>query len=396
MALIARDGPGSAGVDLEDFRAMFPALETRAYLFSGAMAPAARPVLAAWDGWAQAWSGDPNAVLTDDAMLGEMASLRRSFAGLIGAAAGEIALTDNTSRAANIAVRILAAESRGHVVVDDSSYPSSVYPWRVSGREVRYVPSDEAGDPTAAVADAINDQTLAVCVSHVAPFSGRRHDLAALSRAAHAHGAAVMVDAAQSAGIVPIDVLADGVDILVTTAMKWLLGPPGIGYLYVSRELLSQAPVLDVGYIGLDAPLGDWPVTTVPPVTADARRYELGLPSLPGLAAARAGIDLIGAAGIDQIAARAERLVTRCIQGLAELGQDVVTPLDPNRRAGVLVFRHHRPAEIFDICRNEGVDIGVLGPSSAVRVDPHGFNNDDDIDRFLDCYQRNKRKSGRT
>jgi len=202
----------------------------------------------------------------------------------------------------------------------------------------------------------------------------------------------VMVDAAQSAGVVPIDVLADGADILVTTAMKWLLGPPGIGYLYVSRDLLSQAPVLDVGYIGLEAALGDWPVTAVPPVTADARRYELGLPSLPGLAAARAGIELIGAAGIDQIAARAERLVTRCIQGLAELGHDVITPLDANRRAGVVVFRDDRPFELFDVCRDKGVDIGVLGPSRSVRVDPHGFNNDDDVDRFLDCYQRHKRK----
>ena len=391
MALIARDGPGSAGMSLEKFRAMFPALETRAYLFSGAMAPAARPVRAAWDAWAKAWSADPNAVLTEDAMLGEMASLRRSFAGLIGATAGEIALTDNTSRAANIAVRVLSA-APGHVVVDDTSYPSSVYPWRVSGREVRYVPSGEADDPTEAVADAINDQTLAVCVSHVAPFSGQRHDLATLSRAAHAHGAVVMVDAAQSAGVVPIDVLADGADILVTTAMKWLLGPPGIGYLYVSRDLLSQAPVLDVGYIGLEAALGDWPVTAVPPVTADARRYELGLPSLPGLAAARAGIELIGAAGIDQIAAKAERLVSRCIQGLAELGQDVITPLDASRRAGVLVFRDDRPFELFDVCRDKGVDIGVLGPSRSVRVDPHGFNNDDDVDRFLDCYQRHKRK----
>jgi len=395
MARIEPDGQGSAAVDLDDFRAMFPALETRAYLFSGAMAPAAEPVRAAWDSWAQRWSADPNAVLTEDAMLGEMAALRGSFAELIGATASEIALTDNTSRAASIGFRIVAADPRGHVVVDDTSYPSSLYPWRASGREVRYVPSDEAGDPTAAVAEAIDDQTLAVCISHVAPFSGRRHDLAALSTAAHAHGAVLMVDAAQSAGIIPINVRAEGVDILVTTAMKWLLGPPGLGYLYVRRELLSQAPVLDVGYIGLDAALGDWPVTTVPPITTDARRYELGLPSLPGLTAARAGIELIGAVGVDRIAGRAERLLTRSIQGLAELGQEVITPIEPRRRAGVLVFRPDRPAGLFDTCRENFVDIGILGPISAVRVDPHGFNNDDDIDRFLDCYEQNTRKSAR-
>ena len=99
----------------------------------------------------------------------------------------------------------------------------------------------------------------------------------------------LLVDAAQSTGVVPIDVAAEGVDALVTTAMKWLLGPPGVGFLYLSPELLRDAPVLDVGYIGLDAPLGDWPVRDMPGIVADGRRYELGLPNLPGMFAARAG-----------------------------------------------------------------------------------------------------------
>ena len=384
MALLEDAGPA----DLAAFRSLFPALATRAYLFSGAMAPAAAPVRAAWDSWADAWSSDPNAVLTEDAMIGEMAALRTAFANLIGATAGEIALTDNTSRAANIAVRILAAQPGGHVVVDDTSYPSSVYPWRASGREVRYIPTNSLADPTEAIASAIDDETLAVCISHVAPFSGRRHNIQAISQVAHAHGAVLMVDAAQTAGAVPIDVGADGVDILMTTSMKWLLGPPGIGYLYVSRPLLSQAPVLDVGYIGLDVPLGDWPALRLPPVSADARRYELGLPALAGLTAARIGIELLISTGISQIFARIEDLASRCIDGLADLGQTVLTPRNSDRRAGVIVFPHERPVAIFEACREQRVDVGVLGPVGGIRIDPHGFNNEEDIDRFLACYRQ--------
>ncbi|MGA3353553.1 MAG: aminotransferase class V-fold PLP-dependent enzyme [Acidimicrobiales bacterium] len=370
-------------MDIADFRAQFPVLEKRAYLYSGSLAPAAASVRQQWDLWSNAWSYDPRSVMTLEAKLGRMSSLREAFAALIGADSSEIALVDNTSRAANIAVRILENRGRGNVVVDDSTYPSSVYPWRAHGRDVRYVPTDGIVDATEAVAQAIDDETIAVCVSHVSPFSGRKHDLAAIGSAAHTHGALLMVDAAQTAGVLPINVRVEGIDLLVTTSMKWLLGPPGIGYLYVGRTVLSNAPVLDVGYIGLDCPHGEWPVRTLPPISPDAIRYELGLPSLPALAAARAGIELLLGVAVEQIEAHAAHLVTRCMDGLLDRGFDIVTPLDPKSRGAVIVFRCERKEDLVSTCRSHGVDIG-LG-TRFVRVDPHGFNNEEDIDRFLVC-----------
>jgi cysteine desulfurase / selenocysteine lyase len=370
-------------VDLAELRAQFPVTRTRAYLFSGALAPAADPVRAAWERWSASWRDDPNSVYTGEMMLGAMDALRASFARLIGAADGTVALTDSTSRAANIAIRILA-ERPGNVVVDSSTYPSSAYPWYARGdREVRFVPTDGVEDAAAAIAERIDAGTVAVCITHVAPFTGRRHDLRAVADAAHARGAHLLVDAAQSTGIVPIDVGRDGIDALVTTAMKWLLGPPGIGFLYLSPALLAGAPTLDVGYLGLDAPLGEWPPDAMPPVVADARRYELGLPSLPGVFAARAGIELLLDVGIDRLYPHVEGLVSRCLDGLAERGADVLTPRDPAQRAGVIAVRHPDPQRVFDECRRRNVDIGAIG---AVRVDPHGFNTAADIDRFLDCY----------
>jgi selenocysteine lyase/cysteine desulfurase len=343
-------------------------------------------VRAQWDSWAEAWSTDPNSVITGDMKLGGMSLARQAFARLIGAEASEIALTDNTSRAANLAIRILEAKSNGYVIVDDTTYPSSVYPWRARSWDVRYVPTADAPDPTGAIVDAIDDGCLAVCVSHVAPFSGLRHDLTALARAAHAHGAFLMVDAAQSAGVVPVDVHASEVDLLFTTGMKWLLGPPGIAFLYVSAELLADAPVLDVGYIGLDVASGDWPVTSLPAISREARRYELGLPSLPALYAAAAGIEILREAGVEPISRQVEHLVTQCIDGLSEHGQESLTPRNPTLRAGVVVFRHEAASALFDHCRSERVDIGTVG-SDLVRVDFHGFNNEDDLRRFLECFK---------
>jgi len=370
-------------VDLARFRAEFPITRTRAYLFSGAMTPAAAPVRAAWDEWTDRWSADPNAVYTGDGLLGAADRLRESFAALIGADPATIAITDNTCRAANIAIRILAERPGGNVVVDDGTYPSSAYPWYARGdREVRHVPTDGVADAAGALAERIDADTVAVCITHVAPFTGRRHDLRPIADAAHARGAKLVVDAAQSTGVVPIDVGRDGVDVLVTTAMKWLLGPPGIGFLHLRPDLLAEAPVLDVGYLGLDAPLGDWPPQTMPPIVADARRYELGLPNLPGVFAARAGIELLREVGIERVFARVAELVGRCIAGLAERGAELLTPTDPAQRAGVIAFRHPDPHGLCDLCRARGVDIGAIG---AVRVDPHAFNDEDDIDRFLAC-----------
>jgi selenocysteine lyase/cysteine desulfurase len=316
-------------------------------------------------------------------MIGAMDDLRASFGRLIGAEAGTVAITDNTCRAANIAIRVLA-ERPGNVVIDDGTYPSSAYPWYARGdREVRFVPTDGVDDAAAALSARIDADTVAVCITHVAPFTGRRHDLRAIAAAAHAHGAMLLVDAAQSTGIVPIDVARDGVDALVTTAMKWLLGPPGIGFLYLSPALLADAPTLDVGYLGLDAPLGEWPPDAMPGVMADARRYELGLPNLPGVFAARAGIDLLLEVGIDRLFAHSEALATRCIDGLLDRGADVVTPRDPAQRAGVVVARHPDLQRLFEVCRERGVDIGAIG---GIRVDPAGFNTEADIDRFLACY----------
>jgi selenocysteine lyase/cysteine desulfurase len=314
-----------------------------------------------------------------------MDELRSAFGRLIGADPSSVTLTDNTCRSANIAIGILAARPGSNVIVDDGTYPSSVYPWRAhENREVRLVHTDGVADAASLIAEQVDDETTAVCITHVAPFTGRRHDLRALSAVCHEHGALLMVDAAQTTGVVPIDVVAEGIDLLVTTGMKWLLGLPGVGYLYVAPEVLREAPVLDVGYLGLDTPLGDWPVGELPGILADARRYELGLPSLPALAACTAGIELLLEVGIDRIFAQSERLTTRAIEGLAERGRTITTPTDPAQRAGVIALPSDDPAAEFERCRRAGVDIGTL--IGGLRIDPHGYNDDEDIDRLLACF----------
>ncbi len=369
---------------LGEFRAQFPVTRTRAYLFSGALAPAAEPVRAAFARWSEAWTYDPNHVYDFDLIGRELTELREAFARLIGADPLEVAITDGTSRGSNLAVRLLAGRPGTNVVVDDTSYPSSVYPWfSMTDKEVRYVETDGKPNAAAALSKRIDEGTIALTVSHVAPFTGRRHDLRTLADTVHARGGLLVVDAAQSAGVVPVDVRRDGIDVLVTTAMKWLLGPPGLGFIYVRRDLLDESPLLDVGYMGLDVPVGEWPQSHLPPVVSDARRLELGLPSLPALGAAGAGIGLLLEVGIGTIFEQVNSLVDRCIDGLMKRNLRVHTPSERGMRAGVIAFEHPAAAKLFAFLRLRAVDIGAL-PSNLVRVDPHGFNNEGDIERFFE------------
>ena len=371
-------------MELSEFRGQFPVTRTRAYLFSGALAPAAEPVRAAFARWSESWTYDPNHVYDFDLIGRELTGLREGFARLIGADPLEVAITDSTSRGSNLAVRLLAGRPGTNVVVDDTSYPSSVYPWfSMTDREVRYVATDGDPDAAAALSERMDGGTVALTVSHVAPFTGRRHDLRALAEATHAKGGLLVVDAAQSAGVVPIDVGRDGIDVLVTTAMKWLLGPPGLGFIYVRRDVLDETPLLDVGYMGLDVPVGEWPQTHLPPIVPDARRLELGLPSLPALGAAGAGIKLLLEIGIGVIFEQVNSLVDRCIDELLKRNFRVHTPSQRGMRAGVIAFEHPAAAELFAFLRRRAVDIGAL-PGNLVRVDPHGFNDEGDIERFLD------------
>ena len=148
----------------------FPALRTRAYLFAGALTPAAKPVRAAWDDWTDSWQYDPNFVYTGPMMTGRMDELRAAFGRLIGGDPASVSLTDNTCRAANIGVGILSARPGSNVVVDDGTYPSSVYPWRAHGqREVRLVHTDGVADAASLIAEQVDDETTAVCITTSRP-----------------------------------------------------------------------------------------------------------------------------------------------------------------------------------------------------------------------------------
>jgi selenocysteine lyase/cysteine desulfurase len=164
--------------------------------------------------------------------------------------------------------------------------------------------------------------------------------------------------------------------------MKWLLGTPGIGFLYIHPSLMDRVAGLDVGYLGLDLPGEPFPPSWVPERLGDARRFELGLPNMAGLVPSAEGIHLLMGLGEGVVLDRISRLASRCIEGLLDAGIPVRTPIEPGHRAGVVAFDTPSAAELAEYLRSREVDVGGYQWGLG-RVDPHAFNNEDDVARFL-------------
>jgi selenocysteine lyase/cysteine desulfurase len=253
----------------------------------------------------------------------------------------------------------------------------------ITGAEIRAVAAPLGGAIYEEIERCTDDDTIAIVVSHVDPLTGFRHDLKELIEIASQHGTALMVDLAQSAGAVPLPADLAGIDIAVGTTMKWLLGPPGIGYLYARPGLRDDLAGLDVGYLSFVVDGEQWPQSTLPLAVGDARRFELGLGNMAGLRAAVAGIQLLRQMGVPAVSDLVSELADWCISGLRDLGFLVRTPADPRWHAGVVAFESDRAYELAAFLRTRGVDVGGYKWGLG-RVDPHAFNNAEDVRRFLD------------
>jgi kynureninase len=217
-----------------------------------------------------------------------------------------------------------------------------------------------------------------VPVTHVLFKTAEIQDVEAIVRRAHEVGAHVVLDAYQSAGIVPLDVVALNVDFAVGGSVKWLCGGPGNGWLYVRPDL---ADVLEPTFTGWQAharPFGFEPELDY----ADgAARFLTGTPNVPALYAGTAGYDLIEEIGVDRIRENSLRQTQLLIELCDEAGFEVNSPREAGRRGGTVTVR----TPDFEAVHKELTERQILcdfRPDAGLRLGPHYFNTDDEL-RFV-------------
>jgi kynureninase len=363
--------PSASSAELTSYRDRFPILRETTYLINhslGAMPAAAeerlRDYARTWRergirAWGEGWWELP---LTVGDQIGR----------IIGAQPGSTVMHQNVAIAEAIIVSCFRPVDprRNRVVYEEGNFPSVRYLYQAQPElEVVVVPDD------LAIVAAIDERTLLVPITHVLFKTGEIQDVAAIVGRAHEVGAHVVLDAYQSAGIVPLDVTALNVDFAVGGSVKWLCGGPGNGWLYVRPDL---AEVLEPTFVGWQAharPFGFEPELEY---AHGAARFLTGTPNVPAHYAGAAGYDLIEEIGIDRIRHNSMRQTELLIDLLDEAGFEVMSPRDRDRRGGTVTVRTPE----FEAVHKELAERQILcdfRPDVGLRLGPHYYNTDDEL-----------------
>ena len=323
--------------------------------------------------------------------MDEVEERRSLFAGLAGTDAEAIALVPSASYGLAVAGRNLAAAPGRRILLLADDFPSDVYTWRrfaaAKGCDIVTVDRAEEGGWTRAILDRVDERTAIVAVPNVHWTDGALIDLAAVGVRAREVGAALAVDASQSFGIVPIDWEQVRPDFLVTVGYKWLLGPYGLGYLYVDGKHRCGEPLEENWLLREGSEDFARLVDYVDVYRPGARRYDVGQRSAFELTRAASvslrlmrewqAQDLAGTLGAitGRIEAEARRLGLRIGSGPQRAPHLIGLEL-PAAAVG-------RAAALF---REANVHISFRG--RAVRIAPHVYTTDSDVERLLGALAR--------
>ena len=360
-------------------RERFANLDSCTYLIShsmGAAPLAARDALQTfWNEWShdgpEAW----------ERWLPAMDDVADGIAALIGAPRGSVGLAPNVSMLQEtLASSLDFSGERNGVVYEALQFPSLTYvwdAWRKRGARPVRVPTDDGRTiPTERIAAAIDERTQVVLLSHAYFQSGALVDVAAIAKRAHELGALVIVDVYQTAGVVPVDVVALGADVAVGGSHKWLCGGPGCGYIYVRPELRTRFEPTATGWMAHAAPFAFEPV---PMRYADnMKRFGNGTPSVQAYFMARAGHRLIAEAGVDAIRAH-NRALTETILAEADARRiESPTPRDPSRRTGWIGLAVQDGERIARELGARRIFVDHR-PGCGIRVGPHFYTSAEEI-----------------
>ncbi len=369
------------------FRDEFPIAQRLVYLNNCSLTPMPRRAKRALEEYARLWTEWGGRAWYSH-WMDELEALRADFARVLGADPEEIALQPGVSTALVAVASAIDWSKRDTVVVADIDFPTDGHVFLARehlGVKVRFVHSpDGIAVPLEAFADAIDERTALVCTGHVYYASGAIQDVAALARVCHAKGALLLVDAYQSIGAIPFDVRAGAVDFLAGGTLKWLMGGPGIGFLYVRRDLAARLRPTALGWWAMRDPFSfDVQRLDLPD---NARRFEYGTPSVPTAYAARAGLSLFREVGVARVRESHMRLSQRLVDGALAQGLTVRSPLEAERRTAIVTIAHPDPRDAVDRLRER--DVVVDARPGVVRFSPHFFNTEDEIDRALEAMAR--------
>ncbi|HEX6447564.1 MAG TPA: aminotransferase class V-fold PLP-dependent enzyme [Streptosporangiales bacterium] len=365
-------GPAAGPVS---FRAHFPALEDTVHLASCSQGALSMELNAALDEfvWSMRTYGAPWT-----RWMGQVDDARRRFARLIGADADEVAVISCASDGAYQVASTLDWRRRPKVVTTDMEFPSVAHVWLAQqprGAEVVHV-ADHAGVVSAEdYTAAVDERTALVSVPFVSYRNGVRMPVADVASRAREVGARVFVDAYQAAGVLPVDVREIDCDYLVSGALKYLLGVPGLAFLYVRRGTADELPPQLTGWFGRVAPFSFDPRGLDFP--SAARRFETGTPAIPAAYGANAGLQLLEGLDMGAVDTHVRGLVDELSDRLTDMGETLGSPADPALRGPQVALVDDDPDALAGWLGERHIVTSPRG--SLLRLSFHYYNDASDV-----------------
>jgi selenocysteine lyase/cysteine desulfurase len=367
--------------DLDSVRSQIPILRTHIPMNNCSQAPQCSATRAAADAYLTSWN---EAGMDWDAWIGEVDAARAEFAAFVGAQAGDVAIATSVSQAtASIASGLDFTGTRRGVVASGGEFPTVGHVWLAQerfGAEVSWVPVRDGMIHLEDYASAIGEETLVVSACRGYYQTGFKQDIGAIAELAHEHGALLYVDAYQTLGSETFDAPSSGADFVASGCLKFLMGIPGIAFLWVRPGIAERLEPSITGWFGRENPYAfdaqqlDW--------GDGARRLDTGTPPVMEAYIARAGMAWMRELGLAAIADWDAHLGLHTVRGALARGLEVLGPID-EPRAPMTAIACADSHAVEAALRERGIIASARGP--AIRLAPHFYNTTDDVNQALDA-----------
>ena len=362
-------------------RALYPVTAHETFLNHAAVGPISTRVIAAIEAQLRRHATDPYRQSELNAPIYREG--RERAARLVGASASHIAYIRNTSHGVSLLANGLALRPGDNVIVPEREFPSNTLAWlrlEATGVEIRRIAAIEGRMTADAIRPALDARTRVVTLSQVQYWNGHRSDVASIGELCRPGGVLLIVDGTQSTGAMPLDMNSSGVDALVVSAHKWMLGPLGIGFLAFSTRMLDRVAVTTPGWLSVNAPFEFRNTLDYLP---DARRHEPGTENASGMCGLTERLREIDDFGLARIEARILGLNDEIAEAARRLGAEVDRHA-PAERSGILTFAFPARDNAAAVKHLLAQNVRVSLRHCRIRVSPHYYNDATDVAALIE------------
>jgi len=367
-------------MNLSDFRRIFPITETDIYLNHAAVSPLSTRVKSAIsDSLTRRMSG-PVEIFPE--FSEEKKRLKENIGRLVNADSSQIAIVSNTSEGLNCLASGLTWKKGDRVLLVENEFPANIYPFlnlKRLGVLIDFVPTREGHIFIEDIEKEISDRTRLFSISFVEFLNGFRNQLGEIGALCKRKNVIFSVDGIQGTGGMPVDVSASGVDFMANGGHKWLMGPMGCGFMYISADLFHQ---LHPAYVGWLSVKDSWNFFDYRlDLLEDAGRFEIATPNFLGIKGLRISTDILLEAGITAIEQHLLKLGDKLIDGLSAQGFHYIGAAERKNRSGIYSFRTVNEKALFTHLQTQRIHLSLR--EDIIRFAPHFYNTEAEIDEVL-------------